>query len=135
MSVYFFYSSMNFSLVFIEKSVYEDNTAWYGIYLINDSDKAYEVSYLTWWFYSSDEKLIQLAEKKKILWNLLPYSRILVEESDIWQLEIQWYVTLNLKGETNYEISFTIWKYRPRWLPTHLDGFENIGILMDFEIK
>lgn len=126
---------MHFSLVYIEKSVYWDNTAGYGIFLINNSDKVYDVNYMTWWYFSDDENIHKIDPKGKSLWTLLPHSRILVEESDLWQLDISGYVTLNLKWDTDYQISFTIWKWSPDWEPTRLDWFENNGILMDFEIQ
>lgn len=126
---------MHFSLVYIEKSVYWDNTAGYGIYLINNSDNQYEVNYVTGWYYSDDEDLYKINETGKILWTLYPHSRILVEENDLWQLDIVWYVNLKLKWDKDYQISFTIWKWSPDWKPTQLEWFEYYGILMDFEIK
>jgi hypothetical protein len=126
---------MSFNLIYIEQWLYGDNTPWYGIYLINNTDKDYDVGYITWWYLSDDEDVHKLDEKQKLLWKLLPHSRILVEEGDIWQLDISWYVTLKLKWDVEYEISFTIWKWRPEWEAARLDWFENTGIMMDFEIQ
>lgn len=126
---------MNFSLIYIEKSVYWDNTAWYGIYLINTSDQEFKVDYTTWWSYSADEVIHTIDSKTKSLGMLHPHSRILVEESDLWQLDIQWYVTLNLTGKNNYHISFKIWKWCPSWESFQLEGFENRGLRMEFDIQ
>lgn len=126
---------MHFSLVYIEKTVYWDNTAGYGIYLINNSDNQYEVNYVTGWYYSDGEDLYKIDETEKPRWTLFPHSRILVEENDLWQLDIIWYVNLKLKWDTDYQVSFTIWKWSPDWESTRLDWFENSGILMDFEIQ
>ncbi len=126
---------MHFSLVYIEKSVYWDNTAGYGIYLINNSDNQYEVNYVTGWYYSDSEDLYKVDETEKPRWTLLPHSRILVEEGDLGQLDIVWYVNLKLKWDTDYQVSFTIWKWSPDWESTRLDWFQNNGILMDFEMQ
>jgi hypothetical protein len=126
---------MHFSLVYIEKTVYGDTTAWYGIFLINNSNNQYQVNYVTWWYYSDNEDIYQLDEKEKPLWILLPHSRILVEENDLWQLDISWYVILKLKGGIDHKISFIIWKWAPDWEAIKLDWFDKSGILMSFEIE
>lgn len=124
-----------FQLVYIEKEVYGDWTAWYWIYLINNSNEKFSVSYETWGFTIYDDEVVKLEGKNKDLWILEPHSRILVEEQDIWALDFSWFVDLTLKWEHNYKINFDIWKWSPEWETINLDWFKDKWIIMNFEIQ
>ena len=125
----------DFQLVFIYKSVYGDNTAWYWIYLINNSDKKYEVKYDTGWFTVYDDEVVKLEWKKKDLWFIEPNSRILIEENDLWALDFSWFVDLKLFWNENLHIHFDIWKWSPDSEKIKLDWFKELWTIMDFEIK
>ncbi len=126
---------MEFEIIYIEKKVYNEDIPWYGIYLVNNTDERYQVHYSTWGFYSNDEKTTETKPASKEIWELLPHSRIVLEENDLWQLDIQWYVELILTcPKKEVQIAFHIGKGAPQWVPARLDGFLYDGISMDFWI-
>ena len=128
-------SKDDFKLVFVYKSVYWDNTAGYWIYLINYSDTDYNVYYETNGFISVDEDVYNLDGSENDLKVLNANSRILVEEADIWGLDLSWFVNLTLTGEETIEIDFSIWKRAPIGEKISIEWFKEKGILMDFDFK
>jgi hypothetical protein len=124
----------NFKVVFIYKSVYWDNTAWYWIYLINNGDIEYKVHYATDGFISIDDEVHKLNGSEKDLEDLKAHSRILIEENDIGSLDMNWFIHLTLTGKISLKIDFDIWKWSPRWETTHLEWFQEKWIIMEYTI-
>jgi hypothetical protein len=125
----------DFNLVFVYKTVYWNSTAWYWIYLINNSDKEYKVNYDTNWYFSDEDEVHKLIGSSKKLWLLKANSRILIEEQDLWALDYVWFVNLKLNWNDNFEINFDIWKWHPSWKKIKIDWFNEMWINMNYWIK
>ena len=125
----------DFKIVFIYKSVYWDDTAWYWIYLINYSNEEYEIHYETDGFITVDDEVHKLNWSEHSLEKLNGNSRILVEENDLWSLDMNWFIHLTLKWKSSFKIDFDIWKWSPKWEEVILDWFENKWIIMQYKLK
>jgi len=125
----------DFKLIFVYKSVYWDNTAWYWIYLINFSGNDYKIHYETDGFITVDDEVHKLNSSEKDLETLKANSRILIEENDIGSLDMNWFIHLTLSSLETYKIDFSIWKWAPKWKNINIEWFNEEWILMDFDIK